>query len=416
MKNRKIGNIISEKIKSRFGRIIVLTGARQIGKTTLVRKVFPEYVYISIEDPVLRPSYLDLSAAQWKTLYPKAILDEVQKEPQIIESIKSTYDQWEEPRYVLLGSSQLLLMEKVRESLAGRASIFEMFTLTLPEMRTNSWNDEVENSIFLHEMRTNPVENNYLPSFLLDGKMAEKQLAYEKYLETGGYPAISGNDITPDEKYDWLDNYVKTYLERDIRELASFRELEPFVQLQQYLALNTSCIINASSVSKQLGVSVKTVQRYLKYVEISYQGILLQAWTKNQNKRLMKAPKFHYLDNGVVQAVLHKRGGLTGGEYESAIVSEIYRQLKTEKIQPQIYYLRTYDGKEIDLLLEFPDFYYAFEIKMAAKVSRIDAKHLFDLEKILDKPLRKAFVLSNDNETKIFDDKIVAVNAAMFLG
>ena len=158
------------------------------------------------------------------------------------------------------------------------------------------------------------------------------------------------------------------------------------------------------------------MQRYIKYFEISYQAIILQAWSKNRNKRLVKSPKVHCTDHGIVQAVLHKRGGMTGNEYESAIIAEIYKQTKNEQSAAQFSFLRTHDGKEVDLLLEFSDYYYAFEIKMANKVDKIDAKHLFGLEDILDKPVKKAFLLSNDEETKQFDDKIVAVHAAMFLG
>jgi predicted AAA+ superfamily ATPase len=219
-----------------------------------------------------------------------------------------------------------------------------------------------------------------------------------------------------DEKFDWLKNYVRTYLERDVRDLASFRDLEPFIKLQQYLALNTGNLTNASSIGKQLGVTVKTVQRYIKYFEMSYQAIILPSWSKNQNKRLVKASKVHYMDQGVIQAILNKRGGMTGNEYESAIISEIYKQAKNIESTVQFSFLRTHDGKEVDLLLEFSDYFYAFEIKMASKVSRTDAKHLFDLDKILDKPVKKAFILSNDPETKYFNEYTVALHTAMFLG
>jgi len=414
MKNREIVPYIQQKSRSKFGRILVLTGARQIGKTTLVKEIFPNYAYISIEDPILRDTYINLTAQQWANLYPNALVDEVQKAPELIESIKATYDQYEAPRYVLLGSSQLLLMEKVRESLAGRCSIIEMYPLTLPELQTKSWNDTTINSLFQNLLRNNDSE--YLPSFLLDKSRSEKLEAYHHYLKYGGFPAISEKDSTEDDKFDWLHNYVRTYLERDIRDLASFRDLEPFIKLQQYLALNTGNVINASSISKQLGINIKTVQRYIKYFEISYQAIVLPAWSKNQNKRLVKSPKVYYIDPGIVQAVLHKRGGMTGNEYESAIIAEIYKQTKNEQSSAQFSFLRTHDNKEVDLLLEFPDYYYVFEIKMAHKVNKVDAKHLFGLEDILDKPVKKAFLLSNDEETKYFDDKTVAVHAAMFLG
>ena len=413
MKNRKMASYIQQKNRSKFGRILVLTGARQTGKTTLVKNVFPDYTYVSIEDPVSRNAYLSLTARQWAMLYPKALLDEVQKEPVIIESIKAVYDQFEEPHYVLLGSSQLLLMEKVRESLAGRCTIVEMYPLTLPELRTKNWKDDIADSLFQKLLKGN--ENEYFPSFLLDTDREKKLEAYNHYLKYGGYPAISGNTSDENEKFEWLHDYVRTYLERDIRDLASFRDLAPFVKLQQYLAQNTGSIINASSISKELGINIKTVQRYIKYFEISYQAIVLPAWAKNQNKRLVKSSKIHYIDHGIVQAVLHKRGGMTGSEYESAIISEIYKQAKNVQSLAQFSFLRTHDGKEVDLLLEFADGYYAFEIKMAKKVNKIDAKNLYDLENILEKPLKKAFVISNDEDTKYFDEKIIAINAAMFL-
>jgi predicted AAA+ superfamily ATPase len=414
MKNRQIISYLQQKSQSKFGRIIVITGARQTGKTTLIKKTFPQYSYISIEDPFLRNTYLNLTAQQWANLYPNALLDEIQKEPTLIESIKATYDQFDEPRYVLLGSSQLLLMEKVRESLAGRCSIIEMYPLTLPEFRTKGWEDAVSKSLFQKLLKNEEIE--YLPSFLLEKSRSEKLNAYTHYLKYGGYPAISENDSNEDEKFDWLQNYVRTYLERDIRDISSFRDLEPFIKLQYYLALNTGNLINASSISKLLGISVKTVQRYINYFEISYQAIVLPSWAGNQNKRLVKAPKIHYMDQGVVQAVLHKRGGMTGGEYESAIIAEMFKQAKNEQSLAQFYFLRTHDNKEVDLLLEFPDYYYAFEIKMTNKVNKVDAKHLFNLEDILNKPVKKAFLLSQDEETKYFDNKTVAIHAAMFLG
>jgi predicted AAA+ superfamily ATPase len=98
MRNRVYTEIFQKKSQSKFGRILVITGARQTGKTTLIQKIFSDYTYISVEDPVMRRTFTELTALQWKTLYPKAALDEVQKEPQINESIKATYDQWEEPR------------------------------------------------------------------------------------------------------------------------------------------------------------------------------------------------------------------------------------------------------------------------------------------------------------------------------
>lgn len=415
-KNRQIEQVITSIKDKRHARILVFTGARQVGKTTLVKNILPEYEYLSIEDPVLRKMYLNLSAVQWKSQFPQAVLDEVQKEPQLIESIKATYDKYDDVRYALLGSSQLLLMEKVRESLAGRCLIYELYPLTLPELATTSWDDEIVVSTW-QQLLTGKMETSaILPSFLMDKRLHAKSDSWNHYVRLGGYPALVAEDMTEDDKYTWLKTYVHTYLERDLRDLVSFRDLEPFIKLQRAVAAYTGGLFNASNFSRDVGVTSKTVQRYLEYLRLSYQVIILPAWERNAAKRLMKTPKVHFMDNGVLQAVLQKRGGLTGNEFESLVIAEIYKQAKNIQADVSFHHLRTQDGKEVDLLVETQDGYYAFEIKMADRVTPIDARHLQNLESILDKPLIHAFVLSNDNETHYFSDKITALHAAMFLG
>lgn len=416
MKARHLSSYISNIAAGKTGRIIVFTGARQTGKTTLARHLFPDYEYITIEDPVTVGAFLKLTAAQWQKMYPQAILDEVQKEPVLIESIKAVYDQWQEPRYVLLGSSQLLLLSKVKESLAGRCVIVEMYPLTLPELKTNGLGKKVDPSLFQRFIADSEHTINVIPSFLLDKEMPEKHEAWNYYMKFGGYPALTDTTHTDEERYIWLQQYVRTYLERDVRDLALFRDLEPFVKLQRVLATQTGRVINASSLANHTGVSVKTAQRYIHYLEVSYQTLTLPAWSRNKTKRLMKAPKVHYLDNGVLQAVLHKRGGITGYEFESLVVAEIYKQLNALRIPAHVHHLRIQGGREIDLLLELGEGYVAFEIKMTDKVTKKDARHFTGLEEILDKPLIHSFVLSNDLETKHVSPKVTAVHCALFLG
>ncbi|MEA3444198.1 MAG: AAA family ATPase, partial [Bacteroidota bacterium] len=318
MKNRFLSNTILKKSSSRFGRIIVLTGARQTGKTTLARKIFPDIPYISIEDPVIVDEYKKLTALQWSSLFPRAILDEIQKEPQLVESIKSVYDQFDKAQYILLGSSQILLLEKIRESLAGRCQIVEMYPLTLPEMLTESWESEIQPSYFQKLILNKPVS---LSPFLLCSDHPKKKKAFDSYLKFGAYPAISDSSIPDEEKRDWLKNYVRTYLERDIRDLAELRRLEPFTKVQKLMAINTAQLTNFSKIAVEAGVSSKTVQRFLEYMTISYQTLVLQSWSRNAMKRLVKAPKVHYLDVGVLRAVLQKSDNLNGHEFESAIVA-----------------------------------------------------------------------------------------------
>lgn len=416
MKRRKLTEHILTAASKKQGRILIFTGARQTGKTTLARALFPSYAYLSIEDPVLRTEYSRLTAHQWKDLYPLAILDEVQKAPLLIESIKSVYDQWSDPRYILLGSSQILLLEKVRESLAGRCTIIELYPLTLPELETDSWDSDISNSIYQNYI-VNPNELPlFLPSFSLHPKFTLIQKAWQHYINFGGYPALTDDELTNEDRYSWLSQYVKTYLERDVRDLASLRDLEPFIVLQHYIAFNTAAQLNIANIAKQVGVSAKTVQRYIRYLELSYQVLVLPSWSRNNNKRLVKAPKIHMLDNGVLQAILQKRGGLTGAEFESLVLAELYKQTKTLALDARFYYLRTFDGREVDLLIELPAGYIAFEIKIAKKISHSDARHLLGLEMFLDKPLMHSFILSQDPETKTIAPGITAVHAAYFLG
>jgi len=405
MKSRFLKNKLFSNNASPFGRIIVLTGARQTGKTTLAKYCFSEYAYLSIEDPVLRVQYKQLSASQWKETYPRAILDEVQKEPVLIESIKAAYDQYNQVKYILLGSSQLLLLSKVKESLAGRCIIEEVLPLTLPEMLTDSWEDELKYSLFQQFLMNYQIPL-VPPSFTMHPDFAKRKKVFDYYLLNGGYPALVNESLTDDDRFSWLKGYVKTYLERDIRDLADFKSLEPFVKFQKMTALLTAQLVNFSHLGNESGVSSKTARRFLQYLEISYQTILLQPWYGNKLKRLVKTPKLHYLDPGVQRAILQKRGDPAGNEFESAIVAEIYKQVKTAGVDGSFYHLRTHDGAEVDLLLELEQGFVAFEIKMSENITKKDTRHLQKLPEILNKPVLHSFILSNDNIVKEFGDKI----------
>ncbi|MDR0565485.1 MAG: ATP-binding protein [Prevotellaceae bacterium] len=415
MKRRIIFEDLQTKRQSKLGRIIVLTGARQTGKTTSARHCFADYAYLTADDLVQRSNLLKLTASQWHAAYPRAVLDEVQKEPALIDCIKAAHDQLDGTRYVLSGSSQFLLMEKVKESLAGRCTIMEIYPLTLPELATRCLDDALAPSFFAQYVTGERDTDGIYPSFTLDARHAAKKAAYDHYLSYGGYPALTDEELTDEERDEWLRMYVRTFLERDVRDLAAIRDLEPFMKLQRYLAHTTGDLANYSSIAKETGVSVPTVQRYVRYMEISYQSVALPAWFANPLKKLVKAPKIHLLDNGVLRTILQKKGAPTGNEFESAIAAEIYKQIKAYKLPLTCYHLRTQDGREVDVLLEAADHYIAIEIKMAEHVNHADARHLHDLQSILNKPVRHSFILSNDVQAHHLTDNITAMHAAAFL-
>ncbi len=414
MKSRYIKDVIVRKNKSEAGRIVILTGARQTGKTTLAKMSFPDMKYIALDDPMLTSQYSSLSAGQWHHLYPEAILDEVQKVPQLVESIKAVYDGFKDTRYLLTGSSQLLLLSKIRETLAGRCVIFELFPLTLPEILTNKWEENISLSFFQKFLKTIRMPEQ-LPSFIMEPGYAEREAAFRYYLRFGGYPALVDPLLSDDERNEWLTGYVRTYLERDVRDLANFRFLEPFIKVQKMTSLLTGELLNYSDLAREAGVTANTAQKFISYLDISYQTIQLQPWTRNKIKRLTKSPKLHYLDPGVQRAIIQKRGLQSGNEYESAIVAEIYKQTRNLNYPVSFYHLRTVDGREVDLLLETEKGYIAVEIKMSGSITRGDTRHLTGLEELLDKPLLQSFILSNDNTVKRISGKTLAVPSAMFL-
>jgi len=400
---------------SRFGRIMVLTGARQVGKTTLLKKLYPDYQYISLDDPTNRHLFSNLTTNQWVNEYPRAVLDEVQKEPKLMEMIKSAYDSSEKVRYILTGSSQLMLMGQVKESLAGRCIISELYPLTLPEMMTQSDDDKVELSLFQKTLKGDAIPRNMLP-LRLYSDYERRIKCYQHYLNFGGYPAISEDRLSSEERYLWLRNYLQTYLERDIRDLAEFKNLEPFVLIQKMSALLTGQLLSYTSLAKEAKVHLNTAKRYLQYMQMSYQSILLAPWHRNQLKRLSKVPKLHILDPGIQRVITGKvKGEMTGHEFESAIVAEMYKQVKYIDQTSSIYHLKTSDGREVDFLIETNEGYYAIEIKMTQNFRHTDARHLRNLEDILDKPLIHSFVISNDIIPHDLDNNITAIHAAAFL-
>ncbi len=415
MKNRKISQKLVKKASSKLGRITVLTGARQTGKTTLVREMFPDYAYISLDDPVTRADYARLSAAQWYAQYPEVILDEVQKLPQLIDSVKAVYDRYPDTHFILLGSSQILLMEQIKESLAGRAALVEIYPLTLPERGTASWRDEVKASRLMQILRGGEVSTILQGVPRGDDDYAVAEQMFSAYLESGGMPLTVDEALTVEEKREWLQDYIRTYLQRDLRDLANLKELEPFVRAQKSVAQVGGQLLNYSHIAKQSGISVSTAKRFVSYLDISYQVVVLPPWFRNQNKRLAKSPKIHFLDPAIQRAIIGRTGPLTGHEFESAVVAEIYKQIKSESIRAECYHMRTFDGREVDLLIEMEEGYHAIEIKSSLSVSKADARHLYALSDILDKPLLSGLVVSNDPRVHQWEE-VTAIPAAWLLG
>ena len=379
------------------GRLTVLSGARQTGKSTLVRAAFPDHDYIDFDAPTERAVWARLTPADWIARHPRAILDEAQKLPEVFDTIKAVYDRAPQSRYVLLGSSQILLLDRVRESLAGRAALRELFAFSVAELAAGPG----------APVRTPPVEELLVgdPAEVLDGIAPERALnpraasatgAWERFLRWGGMPALHAEDWTDGDRWEWLQDYQSAYLQRDLRDLARIDRLEPFVRAMQAAALRSSQPINFSELARLAGVAPQTARQFVHYLEVSYQVVMLPAWYRNAEKRLTKRPRVHFLDPGIRRCILNRRGDPDGTDVESGVVAEFVKCVRTNRLPVQLHHLRTHDQREVDLLIERDDGYIAVEIKQAQRVASPDARGFRGLDAILDKPLLAGLVLSHD--------------------
>ena len=237
----------------------------------------------------------------------------------------------------------------------------------------------------------------------------------EHYLRFGGMPVVHHADLTDDERRSWLRDFQRTYLERDVADLAALRDLEPFVVAQRALATRTARTVNFSDLARSAGIAPATARRFLRYLELSYQVIQLPPFFRNPEKRLAKMPKVHFVDPGILRTILNRTGDWTGEEYESALVAEIVKQVRNAGLFADFFHLRTYDRREVDLLLELEEGFVGIEIKASRKVSRADARTLRGLEPLLDKPLLGAVVVSQDMEVRYLAPGVLAVPAAWLL-
>lgn len=401
------------------GRFLVLTGARQVGKSTLAKSAFGNYAYVDLDASMDRDRLSKLGPDDWAQRFPHAVVDEIQKLPELFDTLKARFDRDPQAKYVLLGSSQILLAKRLQESLAGRVALAEMFPLTLMELAAGVGGTLGESRLvrLLQADTPSTLLDKWMDPLLPSGREFSKATqAWEELLRWGGMPFLQTPGNTDEDKAGWLADYQRTFLQRDLLDLSENSRLEPFGRLQVLAAHRTAQTIQYAELGRGASIAALTVQKYLRYLEMSYQAILLAPWFRNQEKRLSKMPKIHFLDIGILRSLTGRRGPVDGAEYESAVVAEIVKMIRTLSLPIRPHFLRTVDGREIDLLLEREDGYFAIEIKMTANVSPPDARHMLGLQEMLDKPLLASLVLSQDPEAKWFADrKTHALHAAMLL-
>lgn len=298
--------------------VITLTGPRQSGKTTLVRTAFPATPYVSLEEPDIRQIALT-DPRGFLANYPAgAILDEIQNTPDLFSYIQRLVDENRQMQFILTGSSNFLLLERISQSLAGRTAVLHLLPLSLAEL-------------------------------------APGAEPYEDLIFKGRYPRIYDRDLAPNDFY---PSYIQTYVERDVRLLRNIGDINAFIKFTQLCAGRIGQLLNLVGLANDAGVSPNTAKAWLSVLESSYILFRLQPYYHNFNKRLIKSPKLYFYDTGVACSLLGIRDAsqvtshyLRGALFENLIITEfIKRYVHRGEVRP-LYFWQDHHGKEIDCLL-----------------------------------------------------------------
>ena len=327
--------------------VVVITGPRQSGKTTLCRATFPERPYVSMEALDTREFARDDPRGFLAQYADGAIFDEIQHVPELLNYLQSEVDARPEPgRFVLTGSQHFGLSQAISQSLAGRCGILVLLPPSLDELRAF------------------PSAPDDLYSVLWQG----------------AYPRIYDRDIPA---HRWLADYTATYLERDVRQIINVGDLQAFTGFLKLCAGRTAREVSLSALGGDAGVSHNTARAWLSVLETSYIIHRLPAWHLNIRKQVVKAPKLHFLDSGLACYLLGIREPeqlrlhpLRGAIFESWVIAEVYKAYAHHGVQPGLFHYRETRGLEIDLLVDRGERLDAIEIKSGATVSTDFFKNL----------------------------------------
>lgn len=362
---RKIAPAIVEA--ARYFPVITLTGPRQSGKSTLLRHIFNGVPYYSMEDPDIRQA-VKLDPRGFLAKIDKAvIIDEVQHVPELLSYIQGVVDSNPEIKFYLTGSSQFSLLHTVTQSLAGRSAIFELLPLSLEEISGIDTSDSLNNILY-----------------------------------SGFYPAIWSGKNIPKLLY---PNYVKTYMERDVRDILAIKNLDIFQRFVKLCAARIGSIFNASELSNELGVAVNTVNSWLSVLQASYLIYLLPPFYTNTRKRLTKSPKIYFTDCGLAAYILDidspetmDRDKMRGHLFENMVIMEYLKRSYNSGKNGGLYFYRDSNGNEVDLLVKNGSGFDCYEIKSASTFHPDFARGLRNFEDSFPEMVRnKTIIYSGDN-------------------
>ena len=320
--------------------VVVVTGPRQSGKTTLVRATFPEKPYVSLENPDIRQFAAEDGRRFLASYSDGAIFDEIQRVPDLLSYLQGLVDDKRVPgRFVLTGSQNFSLASTISQSLAGRAGMAQLLPLSVAELKAAG----------------------LLPP------------TADAWLHLGGYPALAATEVTPG---DWFSSYITTYLERDVRDLTAVRDLITFQRFLRLCAARTGQLLNLTSLAVDCGISQSTATAWLSILEASYIVFRLAPHFANFGKRLIKSPKLYFHDTGLAAFLLGIQSpsqlsthAARPALFETMIIGEFLRALWNRGQPSNLYFWRDSTGNEVDLLRDEAGQLHPVEIKSGQTIA-----------------------------------------------
>lgn len=334
--------------------VVTMIGPRQSGKTTLVKEIFPEYNYVNLEDPVTRLFAKEDYKGFFETFKQPLIIDEVQRVPELLSAIQVMVDddRARNGRFILTGSHQHSLQNGISQSLAGRTTLLTLLPLSMQELSKEGILDE---------------------------------LSIDRLLITGFMPELYRKGTRKAAVY--YRDYLNTYVEKDLREMLEIRNLDRFLRFLTLLAGRVGQVVNLSSMSGEVGVSSTTLSDWLSVLESSYIVYKLKPYFSNVAKQQIKSPKIYFTEIGLASYLLGietenqaNRDPLRGNLFENLIIGEVLKSKLNKHQDPNIYYLRTAKGVEVDLIVRREEFLYPFEIKTSMTPNTSFSKNLIHFE------------------------------------
>jgi predicted AAA+ superfamily ATPase len=360
---------------------VVVTGARQVGKTSLVRRVFPDYAYVTLDIPAAAEQ-AEKSPDMFIHSYDEPlIIDEVQYAPSLFRYLKVKIDENKRPgRFILTGSQNFVLMHNISESLAGRCGVLNMLNLSFSE---------------LIESRQNFTENDYLFK--------------------GGYPELY--DKPQIDSHFWYGSYFSTYLERDVRNILNVGNLRDFDRFLRAAAVRTAQILSYSDLARDVGIAPNTAKQWISVLEASGQIVLLEPYYRNLGKRLVKSPKLYLCDTGLAAFLMGFenwesliRHPVGGALWETHVIMQVVKHFFSQGKTVPLWFWRTPQGTEVDLLIERGGRFVAVEAKFTEAPDRTTIKGIQALKKFYGvESLISGYIASRTSRPYALSEDIHAV-------